>query len=66
MKIAYEALCTDFGGVQSWKIRLRGSSKGKVKNVGLASIDPPFILDPWRTASIDSVHLIAAHRSAFP
>lgn len=60
MKITYEALCTDFGGTQSWKIRVRGSSKGKVKNVDLkASIDPPFILDPWRSASIDSIHLHA-------
>jgi hypothetical protein len=56
MKIAYEAKCTDFGGSQSWKIRVRGSSNGKVKNVDIkATIEPPFILDPWRTASIDSV-----------
>jgi hypothetical protein len=59
MKIAYEAKCADFGGSQSWKIRVKGSSKGKVKNVDIkASISPPFILDPWRTASIDIFHLI--------
>ena len=61
MKIVYEALCTDFGGAQSWKIRVRGSSNGKVKNVDIkASISPPFVLDPWRTASIDSIRLIAS------
>jgi hypothetical protein len=61
MKIVYEATCADFGGSHSWKIRVRGSSNGKVKNVDIkASILTPFTLDPWRTASIDSIHLIAA------
>jgi hypothetical protein len=35
MKISYNAKCADFGGSQSWKIRVQGSSKGKVKNVDL-------------------------------
>jgi hypothetical protein len=35
MKISYRATCADFGGSQSWKIRVLGSSKGKVKNVDL-------------------------------
>lgn len=58
MKITYEATCADFSGSQSWKIRVRGSSNGKVKNVDIkASIEPPFILDPWRTALINSAPL---------
>ena len=56
MKIAYEATCADFGGPHSWKIRVRGSSNGKVKNVDVkASIETPFVLDPWLRASINSV-----------
>lgn len=35
MKISYTAKCEDFGGAQHWKIRVSGSSKGKVKNVDL-------------------------------
>ncbi|PWT95591.1 MAG: hypothetical protein C5B55_01105 [Blastocatellia bacterium] len=35
MKITYRAKCTDFGGSSSWKIRVKGSSLGKVKNVDL-------------------------------
>jgi len=35
MKIKYRATCADFGGSQPWKVRVRGSSLGKVKNVDL-------------------------------
>lgn len=35
MKITYRAKCSDFGGSQSWKIRVKGSTSGKVKNVDL-------------------------------
>lgn len=35
MKINYRAKCGDFGGSQSWKIRVKGSVYGKVKNVDL-------------------------------
>jgi hypothetical protein len=46
MKIDYLTTCADFGGSQSWKIRVRGSSLGKVKNVDFkASISPLFFLD---------------------
>jgi hypothetical protein len=46
MKIDYLTTCGDFGGAQSWKIRVRGSSHGKVKNVDLkATISPFFYLD---------------------
>jgi hypothetical protein len=49
MKIVYSARCADFGGPQSWKIRVRGSSNGKVKNVDLkTSIDLPFDLNRWQ------------------
>ncbi len=35
MKISYRAKCEDFGGSQSWKIRVNGSVRGKVKNVDI-------------------------------
>lgn len=59
MKITYEAKCADFGGPHSWKIHVLGSSHGKVKNVDLkASIEPPFVLDPWRTGQSVPFHSI--------
>lgn len=46
MKIDYLTTCADFGGSQSWKIRVRGASQGKVKNVDIkASISKDFYLD---------------------
>ena len=46
MKIDYVTKWADFGGPQPWKIRVRGASQGKVKNVDLkASISPLFYLD---------------------
>jgi hypothetical protein len=46
MKIDYMTKCADFGGSQSWKIRVRGASQGKVKNVDIkASIYSPLTLD---------------------
>jgi hypothetical protein len=46
MKIQYWTTCADFGGGQPWKIRVRGASQGKVKNVDLkGSISPPITLD---------------------